>query len=69
MEEQELKTGETKWIPLQRKNTLIGKTIMTVIKASFRDHIYEFGELFRQTKGGAICVPLTEEVAKIIMER
>ena len=52
------------------QRSLIAKTIEIAIRETFRNHCYRFdGQLYRQTRGGAIGLRLTGIVCRLVMDR
>merc|ERR1712105_280870 len=68
--------AESKWtagrIDLNReeRRTVIAKVIEVAIRETFRNHCYRFdGQLYKQTKGGAIGLRLTGIMCRLVMDR
>ena len=73
---EEASKAESKWttgkeqLSRGERRAIIAKVIEIAIRETFRNHVYRFdGQLFRQTKGGAIGLRLTGIVCRLVMDR
>ena len=68
--------AESKWtagrtdLSREERRAVLAKTIEVAIRETFKNHCYRFdGQLYRQTKGGAIGLRLTGIVCRLVMDR